>query len=376
MDEVECIVVGGGVIGLACGAALARGGREVMVLEAENAIGTQTSSRNSEVIHAGIYYPQNSMKALFCRRGRDLLYRYAEERGIPHRRTGKIIVATSSEQLSRLGQISQRASANGVNDLRMMSQSEVQTLEPRIHCDGALLSPSTGIIDSHALMLALEGELQNHGGMVVLQTEVSAMTPRPSGLIVETKGAQAGRLKARHVINAAGLRAVDVASRVPGIVRDAIPKAHFSVGHYYRLSGPAPCNRLVYPVPEPGGLGIHLTLDLANQAKFGPDVRWIARPDYSFDDSAKERFAAAIQTYLPDVTADQLVPDYTGVRPKIAGPDDPDADFRIDGPRQHGIDGLINLFGIESPGLTSCLAIAEYVADLTEQPTARLNSPN
>ncbi|MBD2841008.1 NAD(P)/FAD-dependent oxidoreductase [Erythrobacter rubeus] len=366
MDEVECIVIGGGVIGLACGASIARSGREVLVLEAEDAIGTHTSSRNSEVVHAGIYYPKGSLKALLCRRGRDMLYRYAEERSIPHRRIGKLIVATSPEQLAQLAQIADRAAGNGVEDLRHLSPRDVSAMEPALRSSGALLSPSTGIIDSHALMLALEAELQEHGGMVVLRTEVTAIEPQSSGFIVETRGAEAGRIRARHIINCAGLRAIGLAQQIAQLNEDTVPQAHFSVGHYYRLSGPSPCERLVYPVPEPGGLGIHLTLDLANQAKFGPDVRWIAEPDYRFDDSARDRFAAAIQTYLPGITADDLVPDYTGVRPKIVGPNEPDGDFRIDGANHHGVPGLINLFGIESPGLTASLAIADHVAQIID----------
>ncbi|QIG53200.1 NAD(P)/FAD-dependent oxidoreductase [Altererythrobacter sp. BO-6] len=361
MEEVECIVVGGGVIGLACAAALARSGREVVLLEAEQAIGTHSSSRNSEVIHAGIYYEPESLKAKFCRRGRDMLYAFAADRGIAHRRIGKAIVATSNEQLEQLEEIRTRAVANDVHDLQFLSRNEMKSLEPEVQCVGALYSPSTGIIDSHGLMVALEGEFEHYGGMLVLKAEVTAVIPDPRGFVVEINNLESERLRTRNLVNCAGLRAVEMAQRILGARSNSIPDAYFAIGHYYRLSGRPPCKRLVYPIPVTGGLGVHLTIDLGGQARFGPDVRWIEKPDYRFDDCAKDDFVSAIQCFLPNISADQLQPDYTGVRSKISGPDRPAADFRIDGPDDHGVTGLINLFGIESPGLTSSLAIADYV---------------
>ncbi|MDP4574923.1 NAD(P)/FAD-dependent oxidoreductase [Qipengyuania sp. G39] len=361
MDRVDCIVVGAGVVGLACAAALARTGREVFVLEKEGTIGMHSSSRNSEVIHAGLYYQPGSLKARLCREGRDRLYAYARERNITHRKTGKLIVASSPSQMDDLAEIERNALANEVTDLQWHTREQVRELEPEVRVHGALYSPSTGIIDSHALMLALEADIGNAGGMVVLGTHVTAVTPQAPGFIVETSDAGT-RVHTDVLVNCAGLGAIELARRVAGIAMEAVPNPHYAIGHYYRLSGPSPCSRLVYPVPEPGGLGIHLTLDLGGQARFGPDVRWIDIPDYRFDDSRRERFAAAIGTYLPDLDVARLQPDYTGIRPKIAGPQEDNADFRISGPEDHGMAGLVNLFGIESPGLTASLAIAEQIA--------------
>lgn len=363
MDEVECVIIGAGVVGLACGAALARTGREVLILEAGDRIGTQTSSRNSEVIHAGIYYPPGSLKAELCRRGKVQLYAYANERGISYRQTGKMIVATSKDQLSHLERIAGNAAANNVNDLRFLTALEARSLEPAVHCHAALLSPSTGIIDSHALMLALQGDCEAGGGMIVCNTPVNRCTVTGGAFILETGGEQPARLRARSLVNCAGLGAQDFARNIEGLDTACVPARHYAIGHYYRLLGRSPCDRLIYPVPVDGGLGIHLTLDLGGQARFGPDVRWVDDVDYSFDDSLKSEFVAAIRNYLPDVREDHLAPDYTGIRPKISGPREPAADFRIDGPSVHGIANLVNLFGIESPGLTSSLAIGELVSD-------------
>lgn len=367
MENVECIVVGAGVVGLACAAAIARSGREVLVLEAENAIGTHTSSRNSEVIHAGIYYEPGSLKAEFCRRGKQQLYAYAKDRGIPLRNTGKLIVACSQEQVVKLEAIRRNAIANDVMDLELLTQAETHRLEPAVACHSALLSPSTGIIDSHAYMLALAGELEAHGGMIALQTPVSGCAVSDSGIFVETGGKDPTRLRARHLINCAGLMAPAVARSIRGLKENSVPQAHYAIGHYYRLGGRSPCQRPVYPLPEPGGLGIHLTVDLGGQAKFGPDVRWIDKIDYSFDDSRFADFVSAIRTYLPELPVDRLAPDYTGIRPKIVGAGQPAADFRIDEAQVHGGRGVVNLFGIESPGLTASLAIADYVADLVRR---------
>lgn len=366
MEEVECIVIGAGVVGLACGAAIARSGREVLVLEAESAIGLHASSRNSEVIHAGIYYPQGSLKAELCRRGKEQLYAYAEDRKLPHKRLGKLIVATCADQIGQLDEIRARAAANGVTDLRMLDRAEAQEMEPAVECQAALHSPSTGIIDSHALMLSLQADLEEAGGMVVLRTPITGCSDESGGFIVETAGEECLRLRARQVVNCAGMMAPQVARHFAGLDTSTIPEPHFSIGHYYRLAGPSPCKRLVYPVPEKGGLGVHLTLDLGGQARFGPDVRWIDEIDYRFDDSRADEFVAAIRTYLPGIDREILSADYTGIRPKIVGPGQPAADFRIDGLQAHGVAGLVNLFGIESPGLTSSLAIADYVAGLLQ----------
>lgn len=367
MDEIECIVIGAGVVGLACAAAIARSGREVLVLEAENAIGTHTSSRNSEVIHAGIYYEPGSLKAELCRRGNHQLYAYAKDRGIPFLNTGKLIVACSEGQVNKLEAIRRNAIANDVDDIELMTPQEANRLEPAVTCNAALFSPSTGIIDSHAYMLALAGELEAYGGMIGLQTRVSTCDLSEDRIIVTTGGENALRLSARHVINCAGLMAPAVARSMKGLKEDSVPQTHYAIGHYYRLTGRSPSQRPVYPLPEPGGLGIHLTVDLGGQAKFGPDVRWIDKIDYSFDDSRFGEFVSAIQAYLPELQADRLAPDYTGIRPKIVGAGQPAADFRIDGAEVHGCRGVVNLFGIESPGLTASLAIGDHVADLVRR---------
>ncbi|RGP41277.1 Glycerol-3-phosphate dehydrogenase [Altererythrobacter insulae] len=361
VEQVECIVVGAGVVGLACAAAIAGSGREVIVLEAEDAIGTHCSSRNSEVIHAGIYYEPGSLKAELCVSGKKMLYRYTKDRGIDHKKLGKMIVATSPEQIEKLIAIKGNAEACGVSDLQWLDQAEARQFEPEVTCAAALFSPSTGIIDSHALMLALMADLEEEGGLVVLKTPVTSVAQSGSGFMIETGGYSPSRISARYLVNAAGLTAVDLARTIGSLDKTDLPAAHFAIGHYYRFAGKSPCRHLVYPVPDPGGLGIHLTLDLGGQARFGPDVRWVDTIDYAFDDSKADAFIAAIQRYLPDVQGAQLTPDYTGIRPKISGPNDPNADFRIDGPEAHGIPGLINLFGIESPGLTASLAISSTV---------------
>ncbi|KAF1068592.1 NAD(P)/FAD-dependent oxidoreductase [Variovorax sp.] len=363
MDDLDCAVIGGGVVGLAVARALALAGREVMVLEAEGAIGTGTSSRNSEVIHAGIYYPQGSLKARLCVEGKQLLYAYAEARGVPHRRCGKLIVATSAEQVAELEAIRLKAAANGVDDLEQISAAQAVALEPQLRCMAALVSPSTGIVDSHALMLSLLGDLENAGGMLALKSAVTRADLEEGGIVLTAQDGT--RLRCRSVVNAAGLGAPDLARHFGGLATETVPTAHFAKGNYFTLSGRAPFGRLVYPVPEPGGLGVHLTIDLGGQAKFGPDVQWVSSPDDLVVDPARgDAFYAEVRKYWPALPDGALIPGYAGMRPKISGPGDPAADFRIDGPRAHGVRGLVNLFGIESPGLTSSLAIGRHVVDL------------
>jgi len=363
MDDLDCAVIGGGVVGLAVARALALAGREVMVLEAEGAIGTGTSSRNSEVIHAGIYYPQGSLKATLCVEGKQLLYAYAEARGLPHRRCGKLIVATSVEQVAELEAIRLKAAANGVDDLEQISAAQAVALEPQLRCMAALVSPSTGIVDSHALMLSLLGDLENAGGMLALKSAVTRADLEEGGIVLTAQDGT--RLRCRSVVNAAGLRAPDLARHFGGLATETVPTAYFAKGNYFTLSGRAPFGRLVYPVPEPGGLGVHLTIDLGGQAKFGPDVQWVSSPDDLVVDPARgDAFYAEVRKYWPALPDGALIPGYAGMRPKISGPGDPAADFRIDGPRVHGVRGLVNLFGIESPGLTSSLAIGRHVVDL------------
>jgi L-2-hydroxyglutarate oxidase LhgO len=353
-EPVDVVVVGAGVIGLACARLLAQSGREVLVLEQHGSIGTETSSRNSEVIHAGIYYPRGSWKARLCVAGKALLYAYCAERGVAHRRCGKLIVATDPSQLPVLSDYQSQAIANGAGPLEWLDADQVRTLEPAVQAVAGVLSPSTGIIDSHGYMLALRGDLEAHGGLVSLHTPVRRLVRDGSGLRLETDDLE---LAPDWVINSAGLAAPDLARAV---LADT-PPARYARGRYYGYAGAAPFSRLVYPVAEPGGLGIHVTLDLAGQIRFGPDVEWIDAPAYTFDDSRRGAFAAAIARYFPAVEVARLMPGYTGIRPKLGGPGEPAADFRIEGPTQHGVPGLVNLLGIESPGLTASLAIAEEV---------------
>ena len=360
-EQVDCVVIGAGVVGLAVARALALQGREVLVLEAENAIGTQTSARNSEVIHAGIYYPAGSLKARLCVRGKALLYDYLAERGLPHRRCGKLIVATAAAQLAALQGIRARAAANGVHDLQPTTAQQARALEPALQCEGALLSPSTGIVDSHALMLSLQGDLENAGGMVVLNSPVARASQAPGAIVLEA--ADGTVLAARSVVNAAGVQAPALARQFQGLDAAHVPRPAYATGNYFTLSGRAPFSRLVYPVPEAAGLGVHLTLDLGGQARFGPDVQWVDDPqDLVVDARRGEAFYAEVRKYWPGLPDASLLPGYAGIRPKIHGPHEAAADFLIQGPREHGVAGLVNLFGIESPGLTSALAIGEHVA--------------
>ncbi len=367
MDQIDCVVIGAGVVGLAVARALALQGREVMVLEAADAMGTGTSSRNSEVIHAGIYYPPGSLKAALCVQGKDLLYAYCDQRGIGHRRCGKLMVATHEAQLAQLQGIIGQAGANGVHDLVLLSRDEARALEPQLECVAAIHSPSTGIVDSHALMLALQGDLENAGGIVVLNSPLAhAQCAQGAIILVADDGTE---LQARSVVNAAGLQAQALAGRFAGLDAQWVPPSHYAKGSYFTLSGRSPFARLIYPVPEAAGLGVHLTVDLGGQAKFGPDVQWVDSPDDLVVDPARgEAFYAEVRKYWPALPDGALIPGYAGMRPKIQAPGEPARDFLIQGPAVHGVAGLVNLFGIESPGLTSSLAIGDYVSRLLPAP--------
>jgi L-2-hydroxyglutarate oxidase LhgO len=364
MDKVECVIVGAGVIGLAVARRLAQAGREVIVLEAAEGIGTVTSSRNSEVIHAGIYYKAGSLMARMCVSGRQALYRYCADHGIPHRNCGKLIVATTASETAKLQSIKAHAEANGVVDLRALSSDEARALEPALNCDAALLSPSTGIIDSHAFMLALRGDAEDAGAVCAFHTPLLRAKAGGGRIELDAGGQAPMALECRLLVNAAGLGATSIARSIDGMPIELIPHAYLAKGNYFSCTARAPFSRLIYPVPEPGGLGVHLTLDLAGQARFGPDVEWVDTIDYAVDPARAERFYPAIRRYWPALPDGALVPGYSGMRPKIVPPAVAVQDFLIQGPRDHGVEGLINLFGIESPGLTSSLALADYVGEL------------
>src|SRR5258707_8565039 len=363
-ERVDCVVIGAGVAGLAVARLLALAGREVIVLEAEGTIGTATSSRNSEVIHAGIYYPPDSLKAKLCVAGRLALYPFLAERGIPHRRCGKLIVATDPGQIPGLEKLHAQAKANGVADLRMLSAREARALEPQLACVAALESPSTGIVDSHAFMLGLLGEAEDHGAAIAFRSPLLAGRIREGGIELEVGGAEPMRLRAQTGVNCAGLFAQDVERSIGGFPAERIPPAYYCKGNYFSLSGRSPFARLVYPAPEAAGLGVHLTLDLAGRARFGPDVEWIEHVDYDVEPGRAEVFYNAIRSYCPHLQDGALQPAYSGIRPKLQARGQPATDFLIQGPADHGVPGLVNLFGIESPGLTAALAIGDAVRDL------------
>lgn len=364
METVECIVIGAGVVGLAIARRLAMDGREVIVLEAADAIGTETSSRNSEVIHAGIYYAAGSAMARLCVGGKRMLYDYCRDHGVAYKNCGKLIVATSPAETLKLESIRAHAAANGVNDMRLLSGPEARALEPALACDAALLSPSTGIIDSHGYMLALRGDAEGSGAMLAFGAPFLRADRVGDGFIVETGGDAPTQLRCRLLVNAAGLSATAIARTMSAMPIEKIPRAYLAKGNYFSCSVRAPFSRLIYPVPEPGGLGVHLTLDLAGQTRFGPDVEWIDSIDYAVDPARAARFYPAIRRYWPELPDGALLPSYSGIRPKIVPPAVAVQDFMIQGPPDHGIDGLVNLFGIESPGLTASLAIADEVAGL------------
>ena len=370
MDQVDCIVIGAGVVGLACARELALAGHEVLVVEREGAIGTGVSSRNSEVVHGGMYYDAGSLKAQLCVRGRQLLHAYLDERGLPHRRCGKLIVATSPAELPKLQAILARGQANGVHDLALIDAAQAREMEPLLACAGALHSPSTGIVDSHALMTALLGDAENAGALLALRSPFAGARRVGEQWIVRTGGDEPFEMAARWLINCSGIGAQAVARATEGLPAAAIPRQRLAKGHYFSLAAKSPFSRLIYPTPVDGGLGVHLTLDMGGQAKFGPDVEWLppdateATLDYAVDPARQAGFEADIRRYWPGLPDGALVPAYSGVRPKISGPGEPAADFVIAGPSDHGGAGTVQLFGIESPGLTASMAIAERVRDL------------
>jgi len=360
-EAVDCVVVGAGVIGLAVARALAMTGREVVVLESEDAIGTATSSRNSEVIHAGLYYPQDSLKARLCVQGRDRLYAYLAERGIEHERCGKLVVATDEAEVDALRALEDKARANGVDDVVWLNADEAGAMEPSLHCVAAVHSPSTGILDSHGYMLGLQGDAEAFGAAIAFLSPVIGGRVDVDGIGLDVGGAEAMALHCRTVVNCAGLGAPALARSIEGMPAEAVPPLHYAKGNYFQLSGRAPFSRLVYPVPGTASLGVHFTRDLGGQGRFGPDVEWIDSIDYTVDPDRARQFYAAIRRYWPDLADDALQPAYCGIRPKIQAPGEPPRDFVIQGPEVHGVRGLVNLFGIESPGLTASLAIADEV---------------
>jgi L-2-hydroxyglutarate oxidase LhgO len=333
----------------------------VIVAEATQGIGNGVSSRNSEVIHGGMYYPSDSLRARHCIRGRRMLYEFCASHGVPHRRCGKLIVATSTAELAKIEQIHQQGLLNGVEDLTLIYGNEVRELEPALACIAAVQSPNTGIIDSHALMLALEGELEDRGGAIAFGTPIQGLAHGADGWEVRFGGEDPGTLTVDAVVNSAGLTAPDLARATDGYPVERAPRITMAKGNYFGFSGRPAFSRLIYPAPVDGGLGIHVTLDLAGRMRFGPDVQWIAEENYAVDASRAESFYARIRTYWPGLPDGSLVPDYAGIRPKLTGPGEPAADFVIDTPDRHGLPGLVHLFGIESPGLTSSLSIAADV---------------
>ena len=363
-ETVDCIVVGAGVVGLAIARRLAIAGLEVIVIEATEDIGTGTSSRNSEVIHAGLYYGKDSLKAKCCVAGKYALYNYCKSRGIGHKRLGKLIVATNEDEIPALETTKEKAAANGVTDLSWVKNDELREIEPNLKAVRALHSPSTGIVDSHALMLAYRGDIENCGGMIAFLCPVVAARIENTWITIETGGSTPTTLSCNILINSAGLGAQQLARSINGLPQDSIPPLYYAKGDYFTLAGPSPFKHLIYPVPVPGGLGTHSTLDLGGQTKFGPDVSWVEEPVYNVDPTRVNTFYKAIRRYWPNLEDGALQPGYAGIRPKLTGPNQAKyaTDFIIHGPSQHGVRGLVNLYGIESPGLTSSLAIADLVA--------------
>lgn len=374
--DIQTVIIGAGVVGLACARALAKTGREVLIIERHDAIGTETSARNSEVIHAGIYYPKDSLKAKFCVAGRDMLYRYCAENGIDHKRTGKLIVATHEDQIPALRDIEKKARENGVNDLVWLDGDEATRREPALHCVAALESPSTGIVDSHQLMVTLLGEAEAGGATLALNTDVVAAKFENRIFTIDTRDrdGQEMSLTCAELLIAGGMHSQTLAHNFTGLPEASIPPQHYARGCYFTLSGKAPFSTLIYPAPEQAGLGIHLTLDLGGQARFGPDVTWVEKPNYDVSEEKRAEFAAAIRKYYPALDENALQTGYAGVRPKIQAPGEAARDFLISDRDKHGIDGLVILYGIESPGLTACLAIADHVENVLSRPQAKAAS--
>lgn len=364
MEKIDCVVIGAGVVGLAVASRLARSGREVLILEAEDRFGSGISARNSEVLHAGIYYPEGSLKARLCVAGRNMLYDYCRERGIQHSRCGKLIVATEEAQRRQLDGIAAHARANGVSEIEAMTRAEAQAMEPELECVAALFSPVTGIIDSHGLMLSLLGDAESSGAVLAVNSPVTGGKACAEGIRLQIGGAEPMELLANSVINCAGLGAQGFARSLSGLPTDTVPPLSYAKGNYFALAGRMPFSRLIYPLPQPGGLGVHLTLDLAGSARFGPDVEWTENLDYVVDPRRAERFYAEIRRYWPALPDGALVPAYAGIRPKPHRPGEPAQDFLVHGPSRHGVKGLVCLYGIESPGLTASLALAEFAAKL------------
>ncbi len=359
--DVENIVVGAGVIGLAIARELSKSDKDVLVLEKNSHFGEETSSRNSEVIHAGIYYAKDSQKARFCVEGKELLYQYCKNYSIPHNRLGKLIVASTNSELDILHNIDKKAKDNGVYDLKYLSADEAKEMEPALKCSGALLSPSTGIIDTHQYMLSLVGEIERHGSFIAYNAPFISAEPVPDGFIVKSHDTE---LKCRHVINAAGLAAQSVANRIKTLSPNFIPRRFLAKGSYFTMNAPSPFGHLIYPVPNTASLGIHVTLDMAKQIRFGPDQEWVDDINYDIDAQRGAAFYSAIRKFYPNLPDNSLIPAYSGIRPKLQSPAGPAMDFIISGPREHNVPGLINLFGMESPGLTSSLRIGQHVCDL------------
>ncbi|MDC0033726.1 NAD(P)/FAD-dependent oxidoreductase [Alphaproteobacteria bacterium] len=364
MDRVDCVVIGAGVVGLCIARRMAIAGAEVVVLEAAEAIGTETSSRNSEVIHAGIYYPTGSLKAQYCVAGKHALYEYCKTHGVEHRRCGKFIVATSDDELPELERLKNVAEANGVPDLAWRTPEEVAEVEPAVFCVGALWSPSTGIIDSHGLMLAYQGDAEAAGAMLAFRSPIMGGQVENDGIRLSVGGNYAIDIKATWVINSAGLYAQKVAAGLAGLASKFVPPTYYAKGNYYSLVGKPPFTRPIYPVPEKAGLGVHVTVDLGGQVRFGPDVEWVDQIDYDVDPKRADKFYDAVRKYYPALAEGTIQPAYSGIRPKLQAPGEAAKDFVIQGAGEHGIGGLVNLFGIESPGLTASLAIADTVADM------------
>ncbi|WP_460135110.1 NAD(P)/FAD-dependent oxidoreductase [Pseudomonas sp. S1_E04] len=364
--DIDCVVVGAGVVGLAVAREMARAGNDVLVLEAGEAIGIGTSSRNSEVIHAGIYYPPGSLKARFCVEGRHALYAYCLSHGVDTRRTGKLIVANTDAQVAQLEFLLKRGLENGVDDLRLLDRGQATALEPALECIAALYSPSTGIVDSHALMLALQGDAEAAGTSVAFHTPLIGAQVIADGFLLDIGGESPMQLSCRRLINSAGLHAPALARSIEGLAPNKAPREYLCKGSYFSVSKRVPFTHLIYPAPEADGLGVHMTVDLGGQARFGPDTEWVETENYQVDPARADGFYSAIRSYWPDLPDDSLQPGYSGIRPKISAPGEPACDFVISSQREHGVPGLINLFGIESPGLTSCLAIASHVRQLIE----------